>query len=302
MASLLTEHLFEICGQGPSPNKDFYNLVITKTDVIWRWWKISLRNEGRYAKPGEQRQSHQDYLDDSRLQSQVRMVFGHQILRYTQALCQGHYDYLERLPDPLLLHILTYLELEDVGQLGRTSRRFRQLCGSEEFWEQAVRRCCDTVSAEASSLALEVGWRSIFFTSKLQLQKQISRRRLRTKQQQREEKVCDPDTEAEVMSLHSYTESPGARPDADTQIPGAGAEPHPGIIPNPSLGTSVGFDTSSCCDIDPVLNAEPEVGCDSSVNRVPVSDQLCGDVKRTQGGTNGGAMAEEAAVQIQERY
>ncbi len=55
------------------------------------------------------------------------MVFGHQILQYTKALCQGHYDYLEHLPDSLLLRIINDLELEDVGQLGRTSRRFRQV-------------------------------------------------------------------------------------------------------------------------------------------------------------------------------
>lgn len=58
---------------------------------------------------------------------EVSMVFGHQILQYTKALCQGHYDYLERLSDSLLLRIINDLELEDVGQLGRTSRRFRQV-------------------------------------------------------------------------------------------------------------------------------------------------------------------------------
>ncbi len=58
---------------------------------------------------------------------EVSMVFGLEILQYTKALCQGHYNYLERLSDPLLLRIISYLELEDVGQLGRTSCRFRQV-------------------------------------------------------------------------------------------------------------------------------------------------------------------------------
>lgn len=52
-----------------------------------------------------------------------------------------------------------------------------QLCGSEEFWEQAVRQRCNTVSADVAALALKLGWRSIFFTHKLQLQKLISRRK-----------------------------------------------------------------------------------------------------------------------------
>uniref|UniRef100_A0A665U9N1 F-box protein 36b n=1 Tax=Echeneis naucrates TaxID=173247 RepID=A0A665U9N1_ECHNA len=178
MASLLTEPLFEISGRGPPPNKNFYHFSVTKSNVIWRWWKISLRAVDRYTKPGELKESHQDFLEDTWLQSEVSMVFGHRILMYTKALCQGHYDYLEHLSDSLLLRIIYYLELEDVGQLGRTSRKFNQLCGSEEFWEQAVRRCCNTVSAEIASLALEIGWRSIFFTNKIQLQKLISRRRV----------------------------------------------------------------------------------------------------------------------------
>uniref|UniRef100_A0A3B4EUE9 F-box only protein 36-like n=1 Tax=Pundamilia nyererei TaxID=303518 RepID=A0A3B4EUE9_9CICH len=154
MASLLTDPLFEVSGRGPAPIQSFYHFSVTKSDVVWRWWKISPRIVDRYSKPGELKQSHEDFLDDTWLHS--------------------HYDYLEHLSDSLLLRIINYLELEDVGQLGRTSRRFRKLCGSEEFWEQAVHRHCNTVSAEVASLAVEVGWRTIFFTNKLQLQKLIS--------------------------------------------------------------------------------------------------------------------------------
>ncbi|XP_056149688.1 F-box only protein 36b [Lampris incognitus] len=213
MALPLPDVLFEISGQGLSPDKDFYHLAITKSYVTWRWWKISLRHDGRNTKPGELKQSHQDYLDDDQLQSQVSMVFGNRIRQYTLALCQGHYDYLERLPDPLLLRILAHLELEDVRQLGRTSRRFWKLCGSEAFWQQTVRRCCDTISPEVSALAMDVGWRSIFFTSKLQVQKQISRWRQRAKQQEEEEEeeeegvVCCP--EAKGKGLLPQTEPPG---------------------------------------------------------------------------------------------
>uniref|UniRef100_A0A3Q1F410 F-box protein 36b n=1 Tax=Acanthochromis polyacanthus TaxID=80966 RepID=A0A3Q1F410_9TELE len=177
MASLLTDPLFEISGRGPAPNKNYYHLSLTKSDVIWRWWKISARTVDRYSKPGD---CSTMYISFTIFNQLVRMVFGHRILQYAKSLCQGHFDYLERLSDPLLLRIINYLELEDMGQLGRTSRKFKQLCGSEEFWEQAVRRRCNTVSADVASLALEVGWRHIFFTSKLQLQKLISRRRLKT--------------------------------------------------------------------------------------------------------------------------
>ncbi|XP_029309759.1 F-box only protein 36b [Cottoperca gobio] len=262
MAYLLAEPLFETSGRGPSPNKNFYYFAITKSGVIWRWWKISLRTVDRYSKPGELKESHQDFLDDNWLQSEVSMVFGRRILQYTKALCQGHYDYLEHLSDTLLLRIINYLELEDVGQLGRTSCRFRQLCGSEEFWEQAVQQRCNTVSAEVASLAAEVGWRSIFFTSKLQLQKMISRRRLKAKEQQ-EGRVSGPDTKAE----ESPDESSETYQTFDCE-----EESHSCIIPDLSLGTDSGFDTSSCCDVDP--KSEPEAGSYSSV---PVPSQLFED-------------------------
>ncbi|TNN69860.1 F-box only protein 36 [Liparis tanakae] len=224
MAALLTDPLFEMSGRALTHNNSFNHLVITKSYVIWRWWKISPRLVDRNAKPGELKESHQDFLDDQWVQSkdfifrtissqthanlnclyamkrpwgrEVSMGFGDRILQYAKALCQGHYDYLERMPDTVLLRIINSLELEDVGQLGRTSRKFRKLCGSEEFWEQAVQRRCNTVSAEMASVALDEGWRSIFFTSKLQLQKLISRRRLKAEEHEGGP-GSDPDSKAE---------------------------------------------------------------------------------------------------------
>ncbi|KAJ8274229.1 hypothetical protein COCON_G00088540 [Conger conger] len=108
---------------------------------------------------------------------QVKVVFGPNTLLYSQGLCSGDFDYLPRLPDRLLLRILACLELEEVQQLRCASRKFQKLCDSEEFWEQAVRARCDTVTIEMGYLAREVGWKKVFFTNKLQLQKQMSRRR-----------------------------------------------------------------------------------------------------------------------------
>ncbi|KAM4728026.1 LOW QUALITY PROTEIN: F-box only protein 36b [Anableps anableps] len=182
MASLLTEPLFEISGRGPPPVKDYFHLFVTKSEVIWRWWKISLRLVDRNSKPGEEKMSHSVFLDDPEIQKEVKRVFGQNILEFTKTLCEGHYNYLERLPDSTLLRIIDCLELKDVHQLAQTSRRFKQLCGSEKFWEQAMRCRCCSISAEVASLALKVGWRRVFIT-KLQLQKLLSRRRLKAKEQ-----------------------------------------------------------------------------------------------------------------------
>lgn len=129
-----------------------------------------------------------------------------------------------------------------------------------------MRQHCNTVSAEVASLALEVGWRSIFFTSKLQLQKLVSRRRLKTMEQQ-EEQVSDPYTKVEEYQDESS--------DSDQKSCSV-EESHSAIITDLSLGTvtGAGFDASSCCDVDPGPNPEPEAGTDSSV---PVSGQALKD-------------------------
>uniref|UniRef100_A0A8C1VXY4 F-box protein 36a n=1 Tax=Cyprinus carpio TaxID=7962 RepID=A0A8C1VXY4_CYPCA len=147
MASLLREILFETAAQGPPPSKDFYQLVITQKEVIWRWWKISVRSEFRGAPPGEIKLLHNDFLNDARL--------------------QGHVDYLERLPDKLLLEILSYMSLQDIGHLSQTSSRFRKLCNSEEIWRQAVKgHCDDMITEDMEMLANVMGWKNIFFKKK----------------------------------------------------------------------------------------------------------------------------------------
>lgn len=41
------------------------------SQVVWRWWKISPRIVDRYSKPGELKQSHEDFLDDTWLHSKA---------------------------------------------------------------------------------------------------------------------------------------------------------------------------------------------------------------------------------------
>lgn len=115
-----------------------------------------------------------------------------------------------------------------------------------------MRQRCNTVSDEVASLALEVGWRSIFFTSKLQLQKLISRRKQKTEGQQ------------EGQVSHSETKAEDSHDDTFGTF-GSEEVSHPGIIPELSPGNDTNMDseTSSYCDIDPVLKPEPEASFDS---------------------------------------
>ncbi|XP_031429663.1 F-box only protein 36a isoform X2 [Clupea harengus] len=110
------------------------------------------------------KESYNDFLHDAGLQNQVGVVFGLQTLEHCKALCKGHYNYLERLPNQLLLRILFYLSFRDIGRLSQTSKRFWKLSNSSELWEQTVRVRCDELTPDMEVLANAMGWRKIFFT------------------------------------------------------------------------------------------------------------------------------------------
>ncbi|XP_016053179.1 PREDICTED: F-box only protein 36 isoform X1 [Miniopterus natalensis] len=163
MASWLPETLYEILGQGPAPSKDYYQLLITRSQVVFRWWKISLRSGYQSTKPGEAKESHEDFLENSHLQIQIALIFGARILDYVFGLCEGKFDFLERLSDNVLLIILSYLDLEDIASLSQTSHRFLKLCRSDQLWERIVETACE-VTPDMRALAGDIGWRQMFFT------------------------------------------------------------------------------------------------------------------------------------------
>ncbi|XP_019512621.1 PREDICTED: F-box only protein 36 [Hipposideros armiger] len=181
MASWLPETLFEIVGQGPAPSKDYYQLLVTRSQVIFRWWKISLRSEYRSTKPGEAKESHENFLENSHLQVQIAVIFGARILDYVFNLCKGKFDFLERLSDNLLLSIISYLDLEDIARLSQTSRRFSKLCMSDKLWEPIVLSACDSITPDMRALAEDMGWRQMFFTNKFQLQRKLRKRKAHQK-------------------------------------------------------------------------------------------------------------------------
>ncbi|XP_025021453.1 F-box only protein 36-like isoform X2 [Python bivittatus] len=70
---------------------------------------------------------------------QVQSIFGKGMLKYTLNLCHGHYDFLVRMPENLIVHIMSFLNVEDIEQLSKTCKRFQQLCKTDEFWERIKR-------------------------------------------------------------------------------------------------------------------------------------------------------------------
>ncbi|KAM9009073.1 LOW QUALITY PROTEIN: F-box only protein 36 [Ara ararauna] len=90
-------------------------------------WKISLRDEFSELRPGEIKESQEYFLDDSSLSIHIAIVFGAKVLEHVLNLCRGNYDFLKQLPVPLLLHIISFLELKDIARLSQVSSRLEMV-------------------------------------------------------------------------------------------------------------------------------------------------------------------------------
>ncbi|KAI0216946.1 F-box only protein 36 [Lamellibrachia satsuma] len=136
----------------PPPCKDYHQIFITTEQIIFRWWKISLRSDAKVAPPGEIILSHEDFLSDDRTQSDISHAFGDNMVDY-------------------------------VIRIAEVSRLFHGICESNELWEKIYRQHSVTmVTRELETLANAIGWKKLFFTNKLQVQVQLLRTRQKTGQ------------------------------------------------------------------------------------------------------------------------
>ncbi|XP_046563134.1 F-box only protein 36-like [Haliotis rubra] len=176
----LNEHeaLVDYGQQAPSPSKDFFHIFVTPNEFIYRLWKIvpPTRSDYQNNPPSEVRNSWEDFPLDDRLHSELQRVGGSKTLDYLLNLANGHLDYLPRLPRNVLIQIIMMLDLEDIKALSLVSHFFKELCNCNELWEKIYRQNSETpITDELQSLAREHGWKDLFFTNKLQLQKHLRR-------------------------------------------------------------------------------------------------------------------------------
>ncbi|CAH8492573.1 unnamed protein product [Heterobilharzia americana] len=155
----------------PSPSKDFHHLLITASKIKWRWWKITSRNDGAKYRPGENVATYEEFKHDDRMQGEILRVMGQETLDYCINLCDGKLDYLVRLPYEILAKIISYLNLEDIVNLGITSKFFNQMCNSDSLWREIYTRTTSMQPSDAvEELAKLFGWKKLLFTNKLHLQ------------------------------------------------------------------------------------------------------------------------------------
>lgn len=110
--------LFETSGLGQAPSKDFYYLSVVKDSIVWRSWRITLRNDT--SLPSETIQPWRTFVDSSegkRLQEEVKRVFGVDTLNYILALVTR--SWMPFLRSDVLVEIILHLDLRDIVQLSQ---------------------------------------------------------------------------------------------------------------------------------------------------------------------------------------
>ena len=118
MKTANSDKIFETSSVGLAPSKDFFSLIVMKDTIAWRTWKITLRSNK--SLPSETIQSWQDFEGTSngkRLQSEIRRVFGADILNYVLSLVTQ--SWLPYLKSDITVEILVQLDLPDIARLAQ---------------------------------------------------------------------------------------------------------------------------------------------------------------------------------------
>ena len=118
MKTAKSDKIFETSGVGQAPSKDFFSLIVMRESVVWRTWKITLRSNK--SLPSETIQSWHDFIANSsgtRLQSEIRRVFGDETLNYALSLVTQ--SWLPYLKSGILVKILIQLDLLDIARLAQ---------------------------------------------------------------------------------------------------------------------------------------------------------------------------------------
>lgn len=110
--------IFEISGIGQAPSKDFFSLTVVNNSIIWRSWRITLRNEK--TSPSETVQSWLEFTDTSnglRLQGEIRRLFGNEKLsRVISLVTQCWLPYIK---SDILVEIFVCLDVLDIVRLAQ---------------------------------------------------------------------------------------------------------------------------------------------------------------------------------------
>ena len=195
-AVITARKLYDITGQAPSPSKDFCQILVTEKGIIWRRWKITLRNfsQGTAPSPNEVVMNYEDFLNDKSFQKELEFIFSPQCVKQIHKVISGCNDALSCLPEQLITQVIMYLDLQSIMFLSHTNQHFREICNSDDLWKKLYLLHQGQPSADIHSVANDIGWKKLFFMNKLQIQKEVSRLR---------RGVVSPSSNATIPADHS---------------------------------------------------------------------------------------------------
>lgn len=177
---LSARKLVDLAKQAPSPSKDWCQLIVTEKGLVCRRWKISIRGIARGGGPPPTEVAlyfFEEFQMDDSIQREIEFVYGTETLEQVIRVACGHIDRLCSLPEKTVTKIFSYLDLQSIVRFGQVNRYLRQISNSNALWEDIYKHNCGTPSEDVKVLGDELGWKKVFFMDKLQLQKEISRRR-----------------------------------------------------------------------------------------------------------------------------
>jgi len=170
--------LFECSATAPAPSKDYGHLQILIDRIIFRWWKITLRNVEGSIYPGEIKDSHEDFIHDEIAQREITRILGEQTLEYCLNYLQGQIDWFSHLPLQIQIRIFSFVNLDDIPQLALVSKLFRSICRQNDLWKLFYIRQYGLNSLDNRNLiflAEKRGWKHVFFTNRLKLKLELRR-------------------------------------------------------------------------------------------------------------------------------
>ena len=128
--------------------------------------------------PGEIKDSYEDFYHDEVAQREIWRIFGQATLNHCLNIVRGKFDWLTYLPSNVQIHILSYVNLDDIPQISLVSKTLRSLCRHNDLWRIFYTRYYGQHALENRDLihlAERRGWRHVFFTNRLKLQMQLRR-------------------------------------------------------------------------------------------------------------------------------
>ena len=175
---LSSPKLLEESCQDPAPSKDFCNFVVTERGVIWRRWKVSVRNvtQGAVPAPVERGLTVDEFLMDKDMQGEVGRVMGSETLQRALRLLRGQNDLLSSLPEKVLFQVVSQLDLASIDSVSKANRYLQQSCNSDPLWRKVYTVHHGPPTEEVQAVAGDMGWKRVFFMDKIQLRKESSRR------------------------------------------------------------------------------------------------------------------------------